>query len=87
MSGIANARAELRNTFGFDGFRGRQEAVVTRVLEGCSTLGVMPTGAGKSLTYQLPAVLLEGTCIVISPLIALINMARSPSMVSPVNSF
>ncbi len=73
MSGIANARAELRNTFGFDGFRGRQEAVVTRVLEGCSTLGVMPTGAGKSLTYQLPAVLLEGTCIVISPLIALMH--------------
>ena len=73
MSGIAGALATLKETFGFDGFRGRQEAVVARVLEGRSTLGVMPTGAGKSLTYQLPAVMLEGTCVVISPLIALMH--------------
>jgi ATP-dependent DNA helicase RecQ len=63
----------LKDVFGFDGFRGRQEDVVTRVLAGESTLAVMPTGAGKSLTYQLPAVMLEGTCVVISPLIALMH--------------
>ncbi len=73
MNAIAGARQSLKDVFGFDGFRGRQEAVVARVLEGCSTLAVMPTGAGKSLTYQLPAVTLPGTCVVVSPLIALMH--------------
>ncbi|MBO6527623.1 DNA helicase RecQ [Erythrobacter sp.] len=73
MSGTAGALQALRETFGFDAFRGRQGEVVARVLGGQSTLAVMPTGAGKSLTYQLPAVMLEGTCVVISPLIALIH--------------
>ncbi len=73
MSGIAGAYRSLKDVFGFDGFRGRQEDVVTRVLAGESTLAVMPTGAGKSLTYQLPAVMLDGTCVVISPLIALMH--------------
>ena len=63
----------LHSTFGFSAFRGSQEAVLARVLAGESTLAVMPTGAGKSLTYQLPAVMLEGTCVVISPLIALMH--------------
>jgi ATP-dependent DNA helicase RecQ len=63
----------LHATFGFSDFRGRQSEVVGRVLGGQSTLAVMPTGAGKSLTYQLPAVMLEGTCVVISPLIALMH--------------
>ncbi|HZV08562.1 MAG TPA: ATP-dependent DNA helicase RecQ, partial [Novosphingobium sp.] len=54
-------------------FRGVQEQVVARVLAGRSTLAVMPTGAGKSLTYQLPAVMLAGTCVVVSPLIALMH--------------
>ncbi|MDG2002619.1 MAG: DNA helicase RecQ [Novosphingobium sp.] len=63
----------LHTTFGFSGFRGRQEEVVGRVLASQSTLAVMPTGAGKSLTYQLPAVMLPGTCVVISPLIALMH--------------
>ncbi|KLI64599.1 DNA helicase RecQ [Aurantiacibacter marinus] len=67
------ARAELRRIFGFDSFRGVQEAVLARVLAGESTLAVMPTGAGKSLTYQLPATILDGTCVVISPLIALMH--------------
>ncbi|MFC3100189.1 DNA helicase RecQ [Altererythrobacter lauratis] len=67
------ARAALRRIFGFDSFRGVQEQVVARVLGGQSTLAVMPTGAGKSLTYQLPAALLDGTCVVISPLIALMH--------------
>lgn len=67
------ARAQLRAIFGFDDFRGSQRAVVERVLAGHSTLAVMPTGAGKSLTYQLPATMLGGTCVVISPLIALMH--------------
>ncbi len=64
---------QLHATFGFTQFRGVQEQVVQRVLAGQSTLAVMPTGAGKSLTYQLPAVTLPGTCVVISPLIALMH--------------
>ena len=64
---------QLHTTFGFSAFRGVQEQVVERVLGGQSTLAIMPTGAGKSLTYQLPAVLLEGTCVVVSPLIALMH--------------
>lgn len=67
------ARAKLKAVFGFTDFRGRQAEVVRRVLAGQSTLAVMPTGAGKSLTYQLPAVMLGGTCVVISPLIALMH--------------
>ncbi|MBX7481821.1 DNA helicase RecQ [Qipengyuania qiaonensis] len=73
MNGIASAYQSLKDVFGFEGFRGRQEDVLTRVLAGDSTLAVMPTGAGKSLTYQLPAVMLAGTCVVISPLIALMH--------------
>ena len=63
----------LRSTFGFPAFRGVQEQVVARVLAGRNTLAVMPTGAGKSLCYQLPAVVLAGTCVVVSPLIALMH--------------
>ena len=63
----------LHRLFGFPGFRGQQEQVVTRVLAGQRTLAIMPTGAGKSLCYQLPAVIMDGTCIVISPLIALMH--------------
>ena len=64
---------QLHATFGFSAFRGVQDQVVDRVLAGQSTLAVMPTGAGKSLTYQLPAVMLPGTCVVVSPLIALMH--------------
>ncbi len=67
------AHDALHATFGFSAFRGVQEDVVRRVLDGQSTLAVMPTGAGKSLTYQLPAVMMPGTCVVISPLIALMH--------------
>ncbi|MDE1916335.1 MAG: DNA helicase RecQ [Sphingomonadales bacterium] len=63
----------LHKTFGFTGFRGVQQQVVERILSGHSTLAIMPTGAGKSLTYQLPATMLPGTCVVISPLIALMH--------------
>ena len=64
---------KLHEVFGFRSFRGVQQQVVDRVMAGQSTLAVMPTGAGKSLTYQLPATMLEGTCVVISPLIALMH--------------
>ena len=68
-----DALATLHRIFGFNDFRGVQGRVVERVLTGQSTLAVMPTGAGKSLTYQLPAAMLEGTCVVVSPLIALMH--------------
>ena len=65
--------AILHEVFGFPAFRGVQEHVVSRVLAGQHTLAIMPTGAGKSLCYQLPAVAMEGCCVVISPLIALMH--------------
>ncbi len=68
-----NAESELHRIFGFSEFRGVQRGVVDRVLSGQRTLAVMPTGAGKSLCYQLPSVMMRGTCIVISPLIALMH--------------
>src|SRR3546814_19322009 len=63
----------LKSTFGFDAFRGKQAEVVARVMAGERTLAVMPTGAGKSLTYQLPAVALDGCVVVVSPLLALLH--------------
>ena len=63
----------LHATFGFPAFRGRQAEVIDRVMAGRSTLAVMPTGAGKSLCYQVPALALPGTCVVVSPLIALMH--------------
>src|SRR5690242_2708039 len=70
---MADPHRILKETFGFDHFRGVQEQVVGRVLGGQHTLAVMPTGAGKSLCYQLPALAREGTALVISPLIALMH--------------
>ena len=70
--GEALAR-ELKSTFGFDEFRPGQLAIVRTVLAGRDCIGVMPTGAGKSLTYQLPARLLGGVTLVVSPLIALMK--------------
>jgi ATP-dependent DNA helicase RecQ len=63
----------LKQTFGFEAFRGVQEQVVSRVLAGKHCLAVMPTGAGKSLCYQLPALARPGTALVVSPLIALMH--------------
>ncbi|MGI8706068.1 MAG: DNA helicase RecQ [Sphingomicrobium sp.] len=63
----------LKRVFGFDAFRGVQEQVVARVIRGDPCLAVMPTGSGKSLCYQLPALAREGTTLVISPLIALMH--------------
>lgn len=63
----------LQRTFGYAQFRGRQQDVIDRVMAGRNTLAVMPTGAGKSLTYQIPALCRDGTGLVVSPLIALMH--------------
>lgn len=63
----------LKTVFGFDSFRGKQEPVIQAVLDGHSALAVFPTGGGKSLCYQLPALLLPGLTLVVSPLIALMK--------------
>jgi len=69
----SDVQARLRAHFGHDAFRPGQEAIVTAVLDGCDVLAVMPTGSGKSLGYQLPAVILPGTTLVVSPLISLMK--------------
>jgi ATP-dependent DNA helicase RecQ len=67
------ARQALRETYGYQTFRPGQEQVIASVLGGRDTIGIMPTGAGKSLTYQIPARILGGTTLVVSPLIALMK--------------
>src|SRR3954469_12069290 len=73
MSQAAQALEQLQSTFGFPAFREGQEAVISRLLDGKSVLAIFPTGAGKSLCYQLPALCLDGVTLVISPLIALMK--------------
>ncbi|KAA9338497.1 DNA helicase RecQ [Hymenobacter busanensis] len=69
----ADLKAKLKEVFGYGQFRGTQEAIIQNVIDGHNTFVIMPTGAGKSLCYQLPALVLPGTAIVISPLIALMK--------------
>src|SRR5919107_1012364 len=73
LRGMSGALTTLRDVFGFDDFREGQQPVVEKLLAGKSVLAIFPTGAGKSLCYQLPALLLDGVTVVISPLIALMK--------------
>ncbi|MBN9293051.1 MAG: DNA helicase RecQ [Flavobacteriia bacterium] len=73
MNLTVDLKSALRTYFGFDNFKGKQEDIINSVLEGNNTFVIMPTGGGKSLCYQLPALISEGTAIVVSPLIALMK--------------
>ncbi|MBW7455612.1 DEAD/DEAH box helicase, partial [Paenibacillus sepulcri] len=70
---MEQAQRMLKEVYGFDSFRKGQQDIIEGLLEGKDTLAILPTGGGKSVCYQLPAILLPGTTIVVSPLISLMK--------------
>ena len=70
---MSNYKEILKHYWGYDDFRGIQQQIIESIGLGRDTLGLMPTGGGKSLTFQVPAMALEGVCIVVTPLIALMK--------------
>ena len=86
-----NLKAQLQDYFGFDGFKDPQETIIKNLLAGNDALVIMPTGGGKSLCYQLPAIISEGCAIIVSPLIALmknqVDLVRSYSSKDDVAHF
>ena len=98
LKGRATARvnetdlaAQLYHQFGFNGFKGPQEEIIQSLLSGNDTFVIMPTGGGKSLCYQLPAIISDGVAIIVSPLIALmknqVDLVRSYSSKDDVAHF
>jgi ATP-dependent DNA helicase RecQ len=88
---LADLATQLQQQFGFDGFKGPQEEIITTLLSGRDAFVIMPTGGGKSLCYQLPAMISEGVAIIVSPLIALmknqVDLVRSYSSKDDVAHF
>ena len=85
MTESINLTEQLKRYFGFDTFKGNQEAIIRNLLAGKDTFVLMPTGGGKSLCYQLPSLLMEGTAIVIPSTITTVR--PSISSFKPTNSF
>src|SRR6476661_9882503 len=87
----ADLKKALQEHFGFDAFKGNQEAIIKTLLAGNDTFVIKPTGGGKSLCYQLPALMSEGVAIIVSPLIALmknqVDLVRSYSSKDDVAHF
>jgi ATP-dependent DNA helicase RecQ len=84
-TGKGSLSNQLQNHFGFDGFKGPQQEIIETLLNGRDTFVIMPTGGGKSLCYQLPAMICDGVAIIVSPLIALmknqVDLVRSYSSI------